>query len=434
VTLAVGGLQQDRDLQLALSSPLKYRPEPFQFSDIVAGRIYTLRGARRVGKTVALKLFLSRLINEQIFHPHSIGWWNGDTSRRADILESQILNLLKALRSHHHKHTPLLLIIDEVTSVIAWQRALKRLKDHGKLEDVCIILTGSSAYDLKVGVDNMAGRRGVSENLDRILYHMSYATFRNCVREKATIADFIKVGGYPFRVEEFLRAPQTFDPSYGANILEEIFMYEITRRRLNRSIALEVLSRIAAIGTTATSYDSFSKTLLTSKDTVRNHLDALGDAFILCTYSSIDLRTFRAAPKKARKFLWFDPSFGSLVYSLRRGPLADDATVVESIVGAELIRRYETFPHHGFSNLDSIFTWKGTSGYEVDFVAARDRAKRHKNLLPVEVKYQNSISEWDWQTLLRSFGDGVLVTKEKTSGLPASKILLQSLEEFLSAT
>jgi len=431
-----GGINQDRDLRLAELSPLKYDPIPFSPEDMVAGRIYTLRGARRVGKTVSLKLFVKRLLEEHRVEPRSIGWWNADTSRRADILESQLIELLEAMRSESSpsvKTLPPLLIVDEVTSVIQWQRALKRLKDQGLLDNTCVILTGSSAHDLKIGTETMAGRRGIASNLDRVLHSMSFSTFRSCAGKASSLSDFLKVGGYPFRVEEYIRAPKTFEISFGANVLEEVFMYEVIRRGLDRSIALEVLVRIAELGVTATSYDSFAKALSSTKDTARTHLDALGDGFLLCTYASLDLHTFRAAPRKARKFLWFDPAFRSLAHILGRGPIVDEAAIAESVVGAELIRRYEAYPHHGYSNLDGVFTWKSSTGHEVDFIAATDRLKSNKNLLPVEVKYKNSISEWDWKVLEKSFGKGILVTKNKCIIQPAQEIEVRDIETFLTS-
>jgi predicted AAA+ superfamily ATPase len=120
-----------------------------------------------------------------------------------------------------------------------------------------------------------------------------------------------------------------------------------------------------------------------------------------------------------------------LAYALRRGPLLDDVAVAESAVGAELIRRYETFPQYGYSSLDAVFTWKGAGGHEIDFVAATDRMHGHKQVLPVEVKYQNSISEWDWKPLEKSFGKGMLVTKEKVSVRQDGGVRVVGLRDFL---
>lgn len=428
------GIDHDPDLVLTNKSLLQYNPQPFTAHDLTAGRIYTLRGARRVGKTVALKLFVKELIKDYGMHARSIVWWNADTSRRVDILESELKALCEYTKKESKQNNtkyPKLLIVDEITSVPKWQKAIKKLKDQGYLQDMCLVLTGSSAHDLKAGTETMAGRRGISSNLDRVLFNMSYKTFYECSNNTASIFDYIKVGGFPFRVEEFLKKGQEFDVSYGSNILEEIFMYEVIRRGLDRSIAFEIITRIASLAVTAISYEGFAQQLSINKDTARKHLDAYGDAFLLATYSSLDLRTFRAAPKKNRKFLWFDPAFRCLAHSLRRGPIIDDAAVVESIVGAELIRRYEMFAYHGYSVLDSVFTWKSSNNHEIDFVAAIRHAQGHRDLLPIEVKFQNSISEWDWQVLKKSFASGVLVTKDSDLETNDSKIKVVGLERFL---
>jgi len=52
------------------------------------------------------------------------------------------------------------LMLDEITAVKDWTRAVKSLVDAGALENIYLLLTGSSAVEIKRGYERMPGRRG----------------------------------------------------------------------------------------------------------------------------------------------------------------------------------------------------------------------------------------------------------------------------------
>jgi predicted AAA+ superfamily ATPase len=154
-----------------------------------------------------------------------------------------------------------------------------------------------------------------------------------------------------------------------------------------------------------------------------------GDSFLLATFSSHDTARARVAPRKDRKFSWIDPALGSLAYHLGQGDLPSAASRAEWLVGAELLRRYERRLFEGLSAPRNVFTWKSSSGNELDYLIV-DRAK--KILFPVEVKYQNSISDWDFQVAEKAFGRGLIVSKtaevvrEKAQAVGMSSFLFES--------
>ncbi|OFZ19954.1 MAG: hypothetical protein A2X94_03910 [Bdellovibrionales bacterium GWB1_55_8] len=380
----------------------------------------TLRGPRRVGKTVALKLLIAELIEKHAWDPQTITWTALDTFRTLVQLEEHLLNIAV-------ERKPRLLVVDEATTVTGWQRVVKKLRDDGTLADCCIILTGSSAYDLKAGAERMAGRRGDVPDPDRVLLPMSFHDFASHVHGgKGAVQDYLRVGGFPFRVEQFLlkRDWNEFD---GFQVFDDVLFYELTRRRLDRSIAIEVLGRLSAIGCSSASYEAFIKPLSMAKDTARKYLDALGDAFLLATISSYDTSRGRVAPKKDRKFVWIDPALGYTGKWLRQAEAPSDASRAEWAVGATLLRHHEPRLWEGLSAPRGVFTWKSSGGNEIDYLVVD---KSRKLLFPVEVKYQNSISDWDFQVIERAFGRGWLVSPEIDRARQKSEAL--SLEHFFS--
>ncbi|MCB0317647.1 MAG: ATP-binding protein [Bdellovibrionales bacterium] len=426
-------LSEDPDLKRALKSKLNYKPKIFDQESLNSTNIYTLRGPRQVGKTVSLKLLIEELISKHNYQAKQILWTNVDTVRRIDLLESHLIslvNLYKSFKLKNLKFKPLM-IIDEITSIPRWQRVIKKLRDDGTLSQFCLILTGSSAYDLRIGIETMAGRRGFGDNLDRVLLPMSYSDFRKQFdNHEDTFQNYLKIGGYPERISEIKKdydLHKKFNYKIGLNLLEEVHMYEVNRRGLDRQIGLQVIARLEQIASTAVTYEGFAKALNSTKDTAMNHLNALGDAYLLSTYSCYDLSKKRAAPRKARKFLWSDPAFRYYSEYLELGDELDDDVIAESVLGLELLRRYENRLQFGLSSPSKVFTWKGGKGKEIDFLVIKKKAS-----FPYELKYQSSISEWDYKTMKKVFNFGTLITKKKGNMIfKTDEINLIDLESFL---
>lgn len=425
-----GGLWQDPDLQKVKNSVLQYHPVPILLGECKAPGIMTLRGPRRAGKTVSLKLLISELIEKNIFNSQEIFWTTFENFRKLDQIEEHIESII------HSKIKPKVLVIDEATSVVGWQKILKKLHDQGKIRSVFIVLTGSSAFDLKAGAERMAGRRGDHPYPDRVLLPMSFSDFKKqwlnhfqLATDLEILEEFLSIGGFPLRVEKRISALKEDAPGdlfSNISVFDDVFFYEINRRRLERSIALELLGCLSAIGSAAMSYESLSKPLSVGRETLRRYLDALGDAFLIATISSYDTGRSRVAPKKDRKFVWIDPVFSFFTEQIKQGSRASQPTLVEWCVGVELLRRYEARLFEGLSAPRNVFTWKSSSGKELDYLIV-DKSRNLR--LPFEVKFQENISAWDHQVMEQAFKQGVLVTKNRTYMRKNSEA--QSLEYFL---
>lgn len=89
-----GGLWQDPDLSKIKSSSLRYQPQVFQFSELQQDTLWTLRGPRRSGKTVSLKLIISELIEKQICKPEKVIWTSADNIRNTEKLDDHLRALI----------------------------------------------------------------------------------------------------------------------------------------------------------------------------------------------------------------------------------------------------------------------------------------------------------------------------------------------------
>jgi predicted AAA+ superfamily ATPase len=416
-----GGLWQDPDLKQVSDGDLLYKPTPIRAAELNPDMVWTLRGPRRVGKTVALKLLVAELIEKNNVSPNSILWSSADTIRKPAQLLSHFENDLLVAQ-------PKFLFIDEITSVVGWQNVVKKLRDQGRLSQTCLVLTGSSAFDLKAGSERLAGRKGSFQSTDRVLLPMTFRDFR-AQNSGFTIEHYMSCGGFPFRVNQLKKdilKNAHFLPNFGMSIFDDVYFYEFIRRRLDRNLALEILFRLSQIQTGAVSYGALAKSVNAKPDTVKKYLDALGDAFLLATIYSYDSGKSRVALKKDKKFVWVDPALGQLANSLGQGDAPSIGTVAEHLVGVQLLRNQELRLFEGLSAPRNVFTWKSTGGNEIDFLSV-NRTK--KSLMPIEVKYQAGISDWDFQIMERAFGRGILVSRDTAK--QRIKSHATPLEDFL---
>lgn len=71
------------------------------------------------------------------------------------------------------------MFIDEITSVRSWQKPIKNHADLGTFIDMFILLTGSSAIEIKRGYERMPGRRG--GGFDEAILPMDFFDFCHCL-------------------------------------------------------------------------------------------------------------------------------------------------------------------------------------------------------------------------------------------------------------
>jgi predicted AAA+ superfamily ATPase len=314
-----------------------------------------------------------------------------------------------------------------------------------------VILTGSSASDIRRGAERLAGRRRDVERqenkapLDRHLLAMEFSDFLRQVRgpkitAEAAVSQYLVCGGYPHRVGVLVSKIQKDEPFEWRDGLEDIFQAasgEFERRGLNRAVGLEIISRLAELGCQAISWESFAKPLEgASRETVKSYLRFMGEAFLLGTVHSFDTARGRVALKKDRKLVWLDPALAHLAAFAGLGNVPPMEVLAEQTVGAHLLRWREPLLAEGAAFNQRVFTWKSAKGHEIDYLVVPGYKARP---FPVEVKYQSMISDWDFQSMERAFGRGILVTKNTAKVRLKSKALpihgfLQNPRELIAAS
>ncbi len=449
-------IESDRSIVEYQESKLRWQPKIREEFKLTQDAVYTLRGPRQVGKTTLIKMIAKELLRDGVA-PRAIFYYSCDLISRAE-------ELFEVVRQYQGFSEPLkfkrrYVFIDEISLVSNWQNAIKQAIDLGWGRSTTFILTGSSAVDIKRGAERLPGRRGRVPQPDKVMMPLDFREFvERCSetlidfehfslealleepkaieklksqtevflpRLSILLERFLTVGGFPLAVESFLKKGELSEDITETYLT--VIRSDFEKMKKSRILLRQVLIRILSLGGAPVSWQSLAKTIDTpSYNTVREYSELLADSFLLTIIYFLERNRKIANPNKGKKFYFFDP----LILNLARQEAGlatsqDLSRTVENTVSAHLVRKYESRLFEGFGSMEKVFYWRSVKGKEVDFVVLHG-----KSFLPIEVKYQSMISRSDYSTMRRSFGRGILVTKntffldENIIGIPAPAFFL----------
>ncbi len=160
-----------QDPHLFLLDQLKYVFEPALLDRLpkdIPG-VYTLGGGRQIGKTTLCKLWMVKLLKAGV-QPENIAFFSGELIDDFHSLLNLIQNQLAVMSSESLKY----LIIDEITYIGGWEKAIKYAADAGMFVDVIIMLTGSDLSLMQEARITFPGRRGKADIVDFHIYPLSF--------------------------------------------------------------------------------------------------------------------------------------------------------------------------------------------------------------------------------------------------------------------
>jgi predicted AAA+ superfamily ATPase len=166
-----GWQDDDADLREAGEAPFLYEPRPL--AGLHPPGLYVLRGPRRVGKSVEVKRAIAATIaagaNPRLVFFCSCDGLSAQDVRRLIAVGQQDTATLDGERYW---------FLDEITAVNGWAAAIKELRDgDATFRRSCVVLSGSSARDLREATKALAGRRGEISDSDRLLLPMDFRSF-----------------------------------------------------------------------------------------------------------------------------------------------------------------------------------------------------------------------------------------------------------------
>lgn len=343
------------------------------------GKIDTVVGMRRSGKTWFLYQVISELIDKGIPR-ESILYLNLEDERLLPMGASD-LHLIPDIyfrRYPHLKDRPCTFLFDEIQNIPGWEQFVRRLLDN---ENVHICLTGSSARLLSREIATSLRGRSITteifpfsfmEALDNKGITVERGK-RPGAKKKALIENQLRAylleGGFP--------EVQDIADEYRVRILQDylnvvILRDLVERYRISNTVPLRYMIRHlmnapASLFSVNRFYNDLkSQGIVCGKNSLHEYLDYISDAYL---FFQVFLHTGseRARMVNPRKVYVIDTG---LINACSRNPRPEWGHLLENFVFMELRRLYEAIEYY-----------KTAGGREVDFIV-RDRQGR-KSLIQV---------------------------------------------------
>lgn len=427
-------IKQFKDSQIHYVHPLvngNYKP----FS------LFIIRGPRQVGKSTALKLLIRRLLSDEA-NPFSILFFDCEMLFTASEIKEMLdayFNFIDLMNYRGNTY----IFLDEITSVTDWTRIIKFLVDSGRFQHSVVFLTGSNAIDLHQGADRLPGRKGsgtervmlpisfreyvklrdseLDEKIFAIIpdsfslpeiYHSCKALLPYAERFNKLMNAYLISGGFPQLVNAFLsdvQIPQQIYANYLAWIRGDIAKHLKDERR-----GLQILTELQAVMSSRIGWDNIAKRIGgISHHTIEDHIWIFEGTFLGKTVYQYDFHKRHFIYRKTKKFYFLD----NLIYFIIRGVRekwnnifqksleiiqhpSECGQLMEQLVGNHLLR----LPDDYFGDSLGFFSNKS----EIDFLLLLNN-----DIFPVEVKYQQTISELDFLPFKKAgFRKGLVLTKE----------------------
>ena len=423
-----GWVREDPDLREASAAPFSYVAGVLD--DLAPGGLYTLRGPRRVGKSVEIKHTIDALLRRGGVDPRRVLHVSADGWRAADL--ARIVAAASQLTpSPSHRYW----FIDEVTGIAdGWPERLKWLRDSDqRFRADTVVVAGSSATDLTTAVNALAGRRGPASSPDRFLLPMGFRTFAQHIEPpsvgavpnvdrlpvsgltSARLADatqtlvpwldwlvaawdaYLQVGGFPAALSGHLRLHEVPQP-FLRSLLDVIHGDAFRRAQWSRLQTSALLQRLTQGLCSPLNHASIADDLALAQPTVRRRLQELRNAFVLWPCHREE--RLRAKLNARGKVYFLDPAYARL------SPTPpDDSQLSEQQLGMALLRCFERQRPGSFMDFAEVLHHRSNTRREIDFVGPSFGG------LAIESKFVDGRWKRDAQTLLASGWRGIVATR-----------------------
>jgi hypothetical protein len=316
------------------------------------GRVVTLLGARRTGKTTLVKALLEKHADKRT------RYFNCDLQSVQQALEVQEAEPLKAYLGDHD-----LVVLDEAQNVRGIGKVLKILVDT--YPELQIIATGSSTFDLayKTG-EALTGRvfpfRLYPLSLQEVAAGGGYSVI------EPRLERFLRFGLYPALLElNDDDAAMQLDELVANYLYTDVLAHVGVKRssvitNLVRLLALQVGSEV--------SYAELASNLGIDRKTVVSYVDLLEQCFVLFRLGAFS-RNLRKEVAKSQKIYFYDlgvrnailQAFAPLPLRMDVGALWENFCIVERL----------KYTNNNGLRMNRYF-WRTYDQKEIDFIEEKD--------------------------------------------------------------
>ncbi len=378
------------------NSEIRWIPPILEKFDFKPFSLNFLVGPRQVGKTTALKIFINEYLLKKI-NPKAVFYYSCD--ELTDFRElSEVLDNYLSYRERF-KIKSSFIILDEITFVNEWYRAIKYRIDRGKFERDVLIITGSASLELLQQRETFPGRRGYGKDI--FFYPLSFQEFfdifwsREVVRCESLLeidkrmrvnsifsesvseafSIYLKTGGFPLPIIDY------FSKGRISNLTKKAYIdwikSDLAKVGKSERYAKEVLAFILRARCAPVSWLSISKeTSIASPHTAQSYVEMLERLFIIKILYFLSPKG-RILYRKNKKIHIIDPFIYKCLAEYTRENI-EESQILESVVAAHLSRKFPTYYWRNGSEVDLVVLENRKQiGIEVKTRAGPWRKPRH---------------------------------------------------------
>ncbi len=350
--------------------------------------VYTLGGGRQIGKTTFLKQWIESLLQKGV-PPTSILFLTGE------IIDDhhRLLHIVRdALETMEPKDALKYIIIDEVTYIKDWDKAIKFLSDSGLLEKCIVVLTGSDLILMNEARIRFPGRRGTHSQVDFHYAPLSFQEYVDLVHGKnvslpslyTAFQGYLLHGGFLTAINDIALhgkiLPSTFQ-TYSDWIRGDV----LKRGKKENNLRDFLLALLKTYGTQVTWHTLTHHTEIDHPKTIQDYAELLQSMDALFIQEALLEHKLSAAPKKARRLFFSDPFiYHAIRLWLKPTYLPEESLKDPSILSALV----ETIVINHSRRLYPTFYIKAEG--EVDLAYVKEDA-----FYPIEIKWTNQLRSKD---------------------------------------
>lgn len=349
-------------------------------------QVLILLGSRQVGKTTLVKKIFAKA-----------DYFLVDNEPIKRILESYDIETYKTLVNENSKE----IIIDEIHLLSNPGRAIKIIYDQ--MEDLKIIITGSSSFHIK----NKTGESLAGRKIDYNIYPLTFSEYLNQkgIEKKLNFNILEKIIGddkydpksqaYKFDIKNILDGVLIYgqyphliknpnDEKYLFNFVDSLIFKDILELNLieDKKLAKDLLKLLALQIGNLINHSELADSLNADQRTIKRYIEIFEQSFIifrLYPYS----KNKRDEISKTAKIFFYDTgvrnaiigNFSTLEQRVDKGAL------FENFIISEIIKQDSYLD----KNL-KFFYWRTKQGSEVDLVL-----EKGEELIGVEIKYKQKV-------------------------------------------
>ena len=418
-SVAIGEDPKIRDYE---DAPIKWPPRIRKYLNLKKDILYSVRGPRQIGKTTLVKLIIRKELQSK--KPSDILYYSCDLLTKP----KEFLQLLEVYFSWAQEQSDgrKLVFIDEISRVTNWEHAYKHFIDIYGLKDKTFVLTGSSCWDLKHGVERLPGRKGESqgEQNHKILLPMKFAEYvqlrdprihaeanklgldQNPIRQAAftdlctdkadkwlnpflphleglnsLLSEYFITGGVMTAVNQYVRDKRISNNTY--ELYLQLFFGDLAKLGRDDSTAKKLLTAVLRYAPSPVGWTKIHKTMdIPQSVTVANYAEVLKTLFVLNIYHAFDQNRKQSKHRSEKKLQIPNPFFFHAFRGHLENPAGDyykqaieytinggKSLLAEFTVGDHLARcAYNAAPSDLYDQSNSVFYSRNRQGEAVDFI------------------------------------------------------------------